>query len=331
MTSAAKVAPRVPLVDLTGAFEPGPRRDEVVDAIRQACEDVGFLVITGHGIADEAVSGIDAASRAFFALPEKEKRAYVGPSGVYRGFTPSQESALALSREDESLPDLCELYTVNRFDDPETARRAGLREGRESFFAPNIWPDPERVPGFQEAFETYYAVMEDLAVELMRLMALALALHEHWFDDKIADHITNLTVNHYPSLDRPALPGQFRRGAHSDWGSLTILYHDGEPGLQIMSPEGAWEDVQVVPGSFVVNLGDLMAAWTNDRWVSTLHRVVVPEGDTGDRISIAFFHQPTYDARIECIPTCTSPDDPPHHEPTTSGGWILSMLQKTIY
>ena len=331
MTSAAKVVSRVPLVDLTGAFGPGPRRDEVVETIRLACEDVGFLVITGHGIADEAVNGIDAASRAFFALPEEEKRAYMGPPGVYRGFTPSQESALALSREDESLPDLCELYTVNRFDDPETARRAGLREGRESFFAPNIWPDPERVPGFQDAFETYYAVMEDLAVELMRLMALALELDEHWFDDKIADHITNLTVNHYPSLDRPALPGQFRRGAHSDWGSLTILYHDGEPGLQIMSPEGAWEDVQVVPGSFVVNLGDLMAAWTNDRWVSTLHRVVVPEGDTGDRISIAFFHQPTYDAHIECIPTCTSLDDPPHHEPTTSGGWILSMLQKTIY
>ena len=331
MRSATAVASRVPLVDLSGAFEPGPRRAEAVDAVRRACEDVGFLVITGHGVADEVVERIDAASRAFFALTEAEKRAYAGPSGVYRGFTPSQASALALSRADESLPDLCELYTVNRFDDPEVARRAGLREGREGFFAPNIWPDPDQAPGFKEAFETYYAVMEELAVRLMRLMALALGLDEHWFDDKIADHITNLTVNHYPALDRPALPGQLRRGAHSDWGSLTILYHDGEPGLQIMSPEGDWEDVQVVPGSFVVNLGDLMAAWTNDRWVSTLHRVVVPEGDLGDRISIAFFHQPTYDARIECIPTCTSPDDPPRHEPTTSGGWILSMLKRTIY
>ena len=81
----------------------------------------------------------------------------------------------------------------------------------------------------------------------------------------------------------------------------------------------------------MINLGDLMEAWTNDRWVSTLHRVVVPEGDLGDRVSIAFFHQPTYDAYIECIPTCTSPDDPPRHEPTTSGGWILSMLERTIY
>ena len=83
----------------------------------------------------------------------------------------------------------------------------------------------------------------------------------------------------------------------------------------------------MVAGSFVVNLGDL-TAWTNDR--STLHRVVTT-GDLGDRISIAFFHQPTYDARIECIPTCTSPDDPPHYEPTTSGGWILSMTERTLY
>ena len=305
MTSGVKIASRVPLVDLAGAFEPGPHRDEAVDVIRRACEDVGFLVITGHGVGEEVVQGIDSVSRAFFALPEEEKRTHVGAPGIYRGFTPSQASALALSREDESLPDLCELYTVNRFDDPDVARRAGLREGREGFFAPNIWPDPDRVPGFKDAFETYYEVMEDLATKLMRLMALALGLDECWFDDKIRDHITNLTVNHYPALDRPARPGQFRRGAHSDWGSLTILYHDGEPGLQIMSPDGEWEDVPVVADSFVVNLGDLMAAWTNDRWVSTLHRVVAPEGDMGDRISIAFFHQPTYDARIECIPNCT--------------------------
>jgi len=331
MTSAARVASRVPLVDLSSAVGPGPQRDRVVDVIRRACQDVGFLVITGHGVSQEVVQRIDVVSRAFFALPHDDKMAHVGAPGIYRGFTPSQASALALSREDESLPDLCELYTVNRFDDPEAARRAGSRAGREGFFAPNIWPDPDRVPGFKEAFETYYEVMEDLATKLMRLMALALGLDEHWFDDKIRDHITNLTVNHYPALDKPALPGQFRRGAHSDWGSLTILYHDGEPGLQIMSPDGEWEDVPVVADSFVVNLGDLMAAWTNDRWVSTLHRVVAPEGDLGDRISIAFFHQPTYDAHIECIPTCTSPDDPPRHAPTTSGGWILSMLQKTIY
>lgn len=323
------VTSRVPLVDLTGAFEPGPARDAVIDTIRDACEDVGFLVITGHGVADEVIAGIEGSAREFFALPEDEKLRAAGPDGVFRGFTPAQASALALSRDVETPPDLCELYTINRFDDPEAAERAGLREGREGFFAPNIWP--EEPAGFQPAAEAYYAVMEGLATELMRLMALALGLDEHWFDDKIRDHITNLTVNHYPASHGPGLPGQFRRGAHSDWGSLTILYTDGEPGLQICTPEGEWEDVPYLPGSFVINLGDLMAAWTNDRWVSTFHRVVAPTEPTGDRISIAFFHQPAYDARIECIPTCSSPDDPPHHEPTTSGEWILTMLQKTIY
>ncbi len=327
------VVSRVPLVDLSGAFEPGLRRDEVVDAIRRACEDVGFLVITGHGVPDDLVQRVDAASRRLFALPLDEKMAWARASDNLRGYVPLRSSTLALAHDEVTPPDLSELYTVSRFDDPETAARAGSREGQDegkgAFFAPNVWPDPEQVPDFKEAFNACYAVLEDLAAKLMRLMALALDLDEHWFDDKIAEHITGLAVLHYPALKEPPLEGQYRRGPHSDWGSLTILYHDGQPGLQILSPEGHWEDVPAVAGSFVVNLGDLMAAWTNDRWVSTLHRVVVPEGVTGDRISVAFFHQPAYDALIECIPTCTSPDDPPHHEPVTSGEWIRLMIAKT--
>jgi isopenicillin N synthase-like dioxygenase len=321
------------LVDLAGAFEPGPRRDEVVDTIRRACEDVGFLVIAGHGVPHGLVQRVDAASRRLFALPLDEKMAWARASDNLRGYVPMGGSALALAHDEVTPPDLSELYTVSRFDDPTAAVRAGSRqgqdEGREAFFAPNVWPDPERVPDFREALTACYAVLEDLAARLMRLMALALDLDEHWFDDKIAEHITGLAVLHYPALDRPPLPGQYRRGPHSDWGSLTILYHDGRPGLQIRSPDGHWEDVPSVVGSFVVNLGDLMAAWTNDRWVSTQHRVVVPESVTGDRISVAFFHQPAYDALIECIPTCTSPDDPPRHEPVASGEWIRLMIDKT--
>jgi isopenicillin N synthase-like dioxygenase len=319
----------VPVVDLTGAFEPGPRREDVVDTIRRACEETGFLVVTGHGVPDEVISGIESASREFFSLPHEEKMCCV--TGVFRGrgFSPSQASALALSRDILTPPDLCEAFSINRFDDPQVALQSGLREGREAFFAPNIWPT--RPEGFKYAFENYYAVMEDLATRIMGLMALALGLEEHWFDDKIRDHITNLTVNHYPELERPAKPDQLRRGEHTDWGSLTILYHDGEPGLQIKSPNGEWEDLSTVTGALIINLGDLMAIWTNDRWKSSYHRVVVPRDNSGDRISIAFFHQPAYDAQIECIPSCTSSYDPPHYASTTSGEWILSMLKKTTY
>ena len=328
MTLSTALASRVPLVDLSGAFAPGPRRDEIVDEIRRACEDTGFLVITGHGVPEDVIRDLDTVARQFFALPLDEKMVLARGPASRRGYQPPKASALARTRGQETPPDLAELYMINRFDDREAARRAGLREGREDFFAPNIWPDAELVPGFKEAFEAYYAVMEGLANTLIRLMARALGLEESWFDDKVIDHITALAVLHYPALEEPPLPGQYRRGPHSDFGSLTILYHDGEPGLQIMSPDGEWEDVPIVPGSFVVNLGDLMAAWTNDRWVSTLHRVVVADGAWRDRISIPFFHLPAYDAPVECIPTCTSPDDPPHHEPTTTGEWLQAMLAK---
>ena len=329
MTVSTGVTSRVPLVDLSAASQPGPRRDEVVDEIRQACEDVGFLVITGHGVDPQAVQRIDGAARRFFALPLADKMELASNHENRRGYKPVQSSTLALSRDQQTPPDLAELYLVNRFDDPEAARRAGLREGREEFFASNVWPDADLVPGFRESFLHYYAVMEDLAAKLMRLMALALDLDEGWFDDKIADHITGLAALRYPALEAAPLPGQFRRGPHSDWGSLTVLYGDGVPGLQILSPEGEWTDVPAVEGSFVVNLGDLMAAWTNDRWVSTLHRVVAADGHWGERISVAFFHQPTYDAVIECIPTCTSPDDPPRYAPITSGEWLAEMIRKT--
>ena len=151
-----------------------------------------------------------------------------------RGYVPLRSSALALAHNEVTPPDLAELYTVGRFDDPAAAVRAGYRqgqdEGRSAFFAPNVWPDPDRVPDFKEALNECYAALEDLAAKLMRLMALALDLDEHWFDDKIAEHITGLAVLHYPALEVPPLEGQYRRGPHTDWGSLTILYHDGQPG-----------------------------------------------------------------------------------------------------
>ena len=203
------VVSRVPLVDLSGAFEPGLRRDEVVRAIRRTCEDTGFLVITGHGVVGDLVQRVDASSRRLFALPLDEKMAWARSADNLRGYVPLKSSALALAHDEVTPPDLAELYTVGRFDDPEVARRAGARdgsdEGREAFFSPNVWPDPERVPDFREALTGCYTVLEDLAAKLMRLMALALELDEHWFDDKIAEHITGLAVLHYPTLEEPPL------------------------------------------------------------------------------------------------------------------------------
>jgi len=141
-------------------------------------------------------------------------------------------------------------------------------------------------------------------------------------------------VNYYPAQAEPPLPGQLRRGAHSDWGSLTVLFQDDSPGgLEILSQSGGWEPVPAVPGTFVVNIGDLLAMWTNDRWRSTVHRVVNPKRADADRarISIPYFHQPNFDAVIECIPSCLAPGEVPRHAPTTSGAWLHSMLAAVAY
>src|SRR5262249_40240012 len=151
----------------------------------------------------------------------------------------------------------------------------------------------------------------------MRAFALALELPEHFFDDKIDKHFSNLVAYHYPPLDVPPLPGQLRGGAHTDFGSLTLLYAwPSVAGLQVFDGRD-WRDVPAVPDTFVVNLGDLMAQWTNDRWVSTLHRVVNPSGPEQNvsRMSIAFFHQPNFDALIECLDHKAAPK----YQPTTSG------------
>jgi isopenicillin N synthase-like dioxygenase len=322
----------IPVLDLAPAWSgDAAARAGLAMRLGEACEALGFLVITGHGVQESTVEALQVVSRRFFELPEAEKRRWMPPSPyVFRGFFPIQSSALAGSLDVETPPDLCEVFAVNRFDDRTAAESAGWREEREAFFAPNIWPEVE---GFRAAWTAYYAAMESLSRELMALMALALGLEESWFDDKIGQHISNLVVNHYPAQDRPPVEGQLRRGAHTDYGSLTILYQDDSPGgLQVVLGDGSWADVPHIPGSFVVNLGDLMAAWTNDRWVSTMHRVVnpAPESRNRSRLSIAFFHQPDFDAEIRCIPTCTSEDNPPRHPPVSSGEWVLEKLTKSV-
>ena len=129
-------------------------------------------------------------------------------------------------------------------------------------------------------------------------------------------------------------PGQLRAGAHSDYGSLTILRADSAAGgLEIFNPQKQWQPVPSIPQGFIVNIGDLMARWTNDRWVSTLHRVVnPPPASTGSarRQSVAFFHQPNWDAEITCIPTCLAPGEKPKYPPVRSGEYLMQKFHSTV-
>ena len=166
----------------------------------------------------------------------------------------------------------------------------------------------------------------------MRLFALALKLDEHYFDNTIDKNISMMRVLRYPKQTTAPLPGQLRAGAHSDYGSMTILRKELSDGsLQVKNKAGEWVTVPVKEGSFIVNIGDLMQQWTNDTWISTVHRVVNPPFDSEenkDRMSIVFFHQPNYDASVECLPGCETPGNPAKYDPISSGDHLRSKFIK---
>jgi len=195
-------------------------------------------------------------------------------------------------------------------------------------FAPNVWPTT--LPGFDTAYAEYFDAMGDLARSLMRIFALALELPEPFFDDKIDNHISMFRSLRYPHLKGGIEEGQLRAGAHTDYGSLTIVKPDGAlGGLQVRNRERTWIDVPYVEDGFVVNIGDLMMQWTNDQWISTLHRVVnPPENVDGDqqRQSLVFFHQPNYDVMVKCLPSCLPAGDEPRYAPVTSGDHLQSKF-----
>ncbi|MGW8725589.1 isopenicillin N synthase family dioxygenase [Streptomyces sp. NPDC055808] len=321
----------VPVIDISSARKGDPyRRLQVARAIGGVCETSGFMAITGHGVPESRIQDVYEATKRFFALPARTKRRLLADPAdpLMRGFGVEGNLGAANDGVDaertRELADLSETYTYNRLGD---VGATGIPDdGRRGLVTLNKWPV---LDGFREAYLAYYREMETLARELARLMALALELPENWFEDKIDHHISNMTANYYPGQENPPQPGQLRKGVHSDWGLLTVLYQDGAPGgLQVRDKSGAWVDVPAVEGTFVVNIGDLMAVWTNDRWVSTVHRVVNPPREVAhrERYSIPFFLQPNYTAPIECIPTCSGPDNPPRHPSTTSGEYLVGKL-----
>jgi isopenicillin N synthase-like dioxygenase len=293
----------IPVIDLSEARDgDAPARRRLASRLDRVCRDIGFFTLVGHGAPASVLEELRKTANAFFALPIEEKRRAVHPVPTTpRGFCALGIEALSYGNDRTTPPDLKEYYHFGRetwLNEPYFTGAEGQR-----YFIPNIWP--EQPEGFKEAAERYYSEMERISLTLMRLAALGLGVDEHFFDDKIDRHITAMRLNFYPAQTEAPLPGQLRAGEHTDYGNFTILNGENAPGgLQVLTRGGDWVDVETEPSSFVVNIGDLLMRWTNDRWVSNTHRVVNPPDSVAaraQRLSIAFFHHPNYDASIECI------------------------------
>jgi isopenicillin N synthase-like dioxygenase len=322
----------VPIIDIAPFAQDAPvARREVARRVDEACTEIGFLVIGGHGVPSSLIADIAAISRAFFDLPLDEKLQVLRPApDVTRGYIPLEGESVARSQGDAAAPgDLNESLMIGPVDVAEDRYHLGPKAGKH--FHPNLWP--RRPPGLEAAYTLYYRAMSSLAATLMRIFALSLDLPEDFFDAKIDRHISRLRVRNYPAPERPPKPGQLRVGPHADYGSLTILRTEDVPGgLQVRNREDRWVDVPILADSFVVNIGELMARWTNDRWRATLHRVVNPPealAPLSRRQSLVFFHNPNYDAEIACLPSCRDERTPPRYPSTTSGEHLRGQFVRT--
>ncbi len=317
----------VPVINIAGFASGAPeQRRAIADQVDRAAREVGFMQITGHGIPDSAIAGLKAAIDGFFGLSMEEKLKWRPPSvDINRGYNGPKTERLSYSLGVVSAADLFEAFNIG-------AERASFPnlDLAESDYATNIWPT--RPEHFEQHVSNWFAEAGALARRLTRIFAVALKLPEDYFEPFQDHSVDTMRMNNYqmPPDGLRLEPDQMGMGAHTDYGIVTVLWADRVlPGLQIMDRDGGWHDVMPAPGALLINLGDMLARWTNDRWISTMHRVRPPLDDSGKamrRRSAAYFHDGNADAVIACLPGCADAEHPALYAPVTVSEHLLAKL-----
>jgi isopenicillin N synthase-like dioxygenase len=288
--------------------------------LRHACTEIGFFYIRNHGVAQELIDATFAECPRFFGLPLDEKMAiHVRHSLNNSGYTPLLEE----NTDPTARGDLHEAFDIaHELPETEPDRAQVAR-----YYGANQWPDSSTVPGFRNTVETYYRAMHDLGRRLFAAFALALDLPEDYFAPLASRPTAVMRIVAYPSQSGVIDPQQIGIGAHSDYECFTILAQETVPALQVRNQQGKWIDAPPIRGTFVINIGDQMARWTNDVFASTLHRAVNTSGRA--RYSIPFFLGSNHDTLIEALPSCVSTDRPAKYPPVLAGDYVQSRFDAT--
>ncbi|KAF9226668.1 Clavaminate synthase-like protein [Gyrodon lividus] len=326
---------RIPLIDFSAfrAANSLSAKRRVADDIVNGFKEVGFVYLTGHGISGDMIDNVYKKSAAFFSLPTEIKgqvawddpRANRGYVKVGRERVTQSSDAAEIAALRAKAPDTKESMEIGRDWDPMWK---------------NKWPKEADAPEFKQTMLQFFQTCHELHVVVMRSIALGLDLDESFFDRRIDQQYHNLRLLSYPSIRTKLLSqdGQARAGAHSDYGTVTLLFQDSIGGLEVQNPHTKhYQSAPPIPGTIVVNAGDLLARWSNDVFRSTLHRVVAPpvqkisntEGTTPARQSIAFFCNPNFDATIQSLPTCVSATNPSKYKDITTEEYIVGRLAAT--
>jgi isopenicillin N synthase-like dioxygenase len=311
---------KIPVVNLAPFWGGGRSAKEAcADALDRACREVGFFYISNHGVAASQIEALEREARRFFALADEAKMAIdFRKSEIYgRGYMPLGEHLIPGTAQAGDLHEAFEFSLELPADDPD-------RLGGCPMYGPNRWP--AGLPGFHETVYGYYEVIRALGRNLFQAFAIALDLPDDFFEPLITKPLGQMRLIHYPPDPSSDAPTRWGIGPHSDYECFTILLQDDAGGLEVMNAAGEWIAAPPIPGTFVVNVGDLMGRWTNDLYASTLHRVVNRSGR--ERQSFPFFYGANFDAEIRCLPTCCDDDHPAKYPPTTAGAWAVDQIQK---
>jgi isopenicillin N synthase-like dioxygenase len=317
----------VPAVDIAAWVAGGTDEEKaaVTAAIDTACREVGFIQILGHGIPVTVTDGLASAMDDFFAQDLETKKLSIAPKGTNRGYTPPKAESLSLSLGVESatrMNDFFEAFNVGL----ATSDFPGV-ELDPMEYAENVWPD---VAGYRDRIDAYFAEAGRVARTMTDIFAAALGLPADFFDAYTDHSIDVLRMNNYAlppgtvDLDGDLIG----MSEHTDFGIVTVLWADQVKGLQVLGADGSWNDVSPADDALLINLGDLTARWTNERWMSTLHRVKPPivDGTINRRRSAAYFHDGNADATISAIPSTVEPGSEPLYPPITVSEHIRAKL-----
>jgi isopenicillin N synthase-like dioxygenase len=323
LTGARLPLEEVPLVDF-GRFLNGPAGDRkrVALEIGRACRDIGFFYLVHHGVPQGLVDRVFDEARRFFALPaDRKAEIAIEKSRCHRGWFALGGENLDPAKQRQA-GDYKEGIKIGRDLPPDHPLvKAGL-----PLHGPNQWPSG--LPGWKETMQEGYGALSRLGREIMHAFALALELPETHFDRWLTGPMATLGPLHYPPQTGRITEERIGAGAHTDFGCLTILAQDPVGGLQVRNSARRWVDAPYLPGSFVVNVGDMMERWTNGLFTSTVHRVINVSGK--DRYSLPFFFDPDFDADLSVLQTCAGPDNPPKYPPTTGGQHLLDRINATF-
>lgn len=318
--TSAMSEPRIPTIDLRPWLSGDAQaRRETAATVDAALRAAGFLLVTGHGMDPALRTAIRDAARGFFRLPAAVKEPYAVKVGG-RGWLGPGAEANGCAEGTQTPPDLKESLSFAA-EDP-----TGDAEIDAEWFLPNTWP--REAPELRALVTEYLAQMRTLSDRLLELLGAALGEPEDFFTRHTTHPTWGFNINWYPGTEvvGEPQPGQFRIGPHTDFGTVTVLDRQaGKGGLQIFTDDGGWEDAPYDPGAFTINIGDLMARWTGDRWRSGRHRVLPPPSDVPaeELMSLVYFYECDPRTTVESVP---SPTGRVTHEPVDSHTYLRAKL-----